>query len=759
MNYSFATTLSVLFFTFCGMIFGFAKGFKKSILSLITVILAALGAFFLSPPIAKLIVNEKTVQALFQALEPVVGADFYEQLSAASPSTMELIIAVGNAIIALVVFIVLFFVLKLLLRIPRLIIGACFFSAKTHKEPIPVRFIGVPLGALQGFISVMVTVVVLAGVINIADRMTNEIMAQPSDSKSVQQLQADCQKYQPYLDALAKDPIIQYLCKDTDSSGNKTDNNTPSPPNQALTKTSKSKENNALSRNFVFDSLTTFRVNGEAAALTTEIHTLTQAYVSILPLNDEPDMANWGDIQYSAMENFLEKLSNSKIVMQIGSEMLSGACQAWSEGQSFLGLSLPLEDVEDDTTKPILQALLVSLSKSTSETLKDDLHTIADMSRTLNKHQILRALASDNPDLMVVMQRAFLKDFLPLVSKSDRFNVIIPEVTNVALDSISKSLNMDLSNVKIPSGSCRLSENDITHLSEGFGDLAEFIREYQKIEGEITLDNIEVLNLALAGQALDHLKVTSLLSNKVDILASAFIQSVIPDTAQESLTDKLASGNFSYEALFNTVQSTSSVLKKLNNASATPEEKKQAVVDLLNNITPETSEVINEIVNEDFLKAQGVPEKYASSSTTALKTVLKEMASLEEDEHEKEIDGIQKILEISTIVNNEAENSKELVGENGIFESTDELITIGVESKVASKTLKDLTTDKDGNKVTDALGIASTLTEEQKEEATNELKKYYENNATSLSEAERSELADKLDSIATLLDIPLDLYH
>ena len=87
------------------------------------------------------------------------------------------------------------------------------------------------------------------------------------------------------------------------------------------------------------------------------------------------------------------------------------------------------------------------------------------------------------------------------------------------------------------------------------------------------------------------------------------------------------------------------------------------------------------------------------------------------------------------------------------------MITIGVESKVASKTLKDLTTDKDGNKVTDALGIASTLTEEQKEEATNELKKYYENNATSLSEAERSELADKLDSIATLLDIPLDLYH
>ena len=94
---SYIISLLVVVFTALGALFGLLKGFRKSVVRLISVICSALLAFVLSAPIARLFINKETVADVIYSLGI---SETYNELVAASPALGELIGAIPAAIIA-----------------------------------------------------------------------------------------------------------------------------------------------------------------------------------------------------------------------------------------------------------------------------------------------------------------------------------------------------------------------------------------------------------------------------------------------------------------------------------------------------------------------------------------------------------------------------------------------------------------------------------------------------------------------------------
>ena len=106
---SMSVTLTVLFFVILGALFGLAKGFKKSVLRLITVAVSAIVTYFISGPITRLFITKKNIHSLAGLLN---FEENYNDLIAVSPAAEELICALVAAIVTTIVFILLFFIIK-----------------------------------------------------------------------------------------------------------------------------------------------------------------------------------------------------------------------------------------------------------------------------------------------------------------------------------------------------------------------------------------------------------------------------------------------------------------------------------------------------------------------------------------------------------------------------------------------------------------------------------------------------------------------
>ena len=147
---------------------------------------------------------------------------------------------------------------------------------------------------------------------------------------------------------------------------------------------------------------------------------------------------------------------------------------------------------------------------------------------------------------------------------------------------------------------------------------------------------------------------------------------------------------------------------------------------------------------------QGVPEKYAHAAAIALKVALTEMATLPENEYQTEANKLKYLFDI---VSGSKGSSKPLIGANGVFASEDEIIDMAIESKVVYMTLKALTED---NK-TDALGLANSLSDNEKASLKKAIEDYYNEKSATLDGTAAAELKDKLNSVALIFDISLSI--
>ena len=938
---SFSFLITVMVFTVLGALLGLARGFKKSIVRIISVILSGVLAYLLAAPIAKLFINENSIHSIVSALN---FEETYNELVTASPALEELFAALPIAIVAPLVFLVLFFVLKFLMNIPCIIVNTCLnFKSKDESA---IRFLGLPIGAVQGFISIMALVVVLAGFIGIGDKVIDVVLEEDNASNIADTTVIE--EIDFYIEELKRDPIVGMLCGSAD---NKEDLKKDSYTVMA-TDAKKGQTNNSI-----FEGLTTFKFREQKLKLSNELVAITDTAVQIIPLMEGGEGSGLTAKQIDAIARLAEKFSYSGILTEVGADLVSEACTKWSSGETFLGIEFKGVDPMVD---PIVWSLLGAMKDSTAETLIVDLGSFVSILRTLNDYDLLSLMAGGSENILSKLSGQAISDLLKILSDNSRLNVVIPEVTNLSIrmlgttlkipenagviyDTVVNDLSSSLNNVlssemteedmqkfgeevysslqsngievdkevatlvssaltesfkelegevttesiqkyfedyaiiyeqidnkennsiaankdnitlsgtvgsgehndtgfdfanmtyeeklaklaeadlldiyndlydltdcapdtilptgqradafvnyiliiynhiytnyqalrelgdasenpivalkssetiittkttieslMVASGSCELSETDIKNIGEGFDHINEFIQSVGSLEGDMSLENLESMNVEAIGKALDALKDTSIFAGAVDPLAGA----VISSATNVDITKELVDGNVSYSELMGTVKATAGLMNSLNSNDV--DAKNASILQLIESITPQNANIIIAIVNEEFMIQQGVPAEYATASAKTLRTALTEMAEIDPSEREKEAYNIRYIFELATSLS----KSDNIMGEDQLFTSAEEIIVVCVESKVVAATLRDLTTDENGNRIKDSLGVASKLTEENKEQVRNEIERYYEQYSSEIRDAdELAALNERLEAVGYLFDLYVD---
>ena len=875
-----------------GALFGFFRGFRRTIVTLISVVAAAALSFAFSALIAKIFINNESVIKLFTAINMM---DVYNELSDVSPALIELIGSIPVAIVAPLLFVILFFVLKFIFMIPCAII--CKVMNIVRKEGIVKRLLGLPLGAVQGFVVALIPIFILAGYFNIADRMitvmTNE------ESVSSEEKSSDFEQINIYLEEIKKDPVMVVLCNDQDKN------------------------------NFVFDSLSKFKFRDERVSLTDELVAISDSFIQLTPLMNEAEGGvSLSEKEITALENFVNKFGESKILTEVGAEIISGACEKWSNHEEFIGISF---SGVDENIDPIIFALFDSMKCSTAETVKIDMDSFVDILRVFDEHHLLDTSTDNTQSFISNLNGDFINDLLTILSSNERFSAAIPEVTNLSIKMLGSALNLpenagevydnitsDLStalnegltdtdklasdihtalekggvevtediaeilavsmadafadhegeitkedvqkyfedyaiiyeatkseagdsaslkndeitlsgdysigyqnftsyedtlaiiadlglldyyglsgtnendvlangmkakdfvkyiiniynsvsnntdklnengegvlslksatdiktnkltldSLMLEKGNYELSAEDIKNISEGVDSVITFISSIQNVEGGISLENIDQIDIELMGKALDSLKKTPLYSESIDPIAEAVIENIVGSSdVKDSLNE-----NVSYESLMGTVKSTANVINKVKDTEASEDDKNQSVVELLETITPENADIITAVVNEKFMIEQGVDAEFAYASAKALKAILREMALLEENEREAESSKILSLFEMVTNINGD------VYGDDGVFNSPDDVISVMLYSKVGYAALMDLT---EGG-CRDALGLASKISGSDKIAIAGELTAYYE----TVDQIQKSKVAKCFNAVGLLLGLDIDL--
>ncbi len=905
-------TLFVIVSAVLGALIGLWKGFRKTLSGLVAVILAALLSLFITPPILRAALSEDKAKMLAEALGFM---DTYSELAAASPALEDLLLALPAALVAPIVFLVAFGIFRFIFRV------VCGIIARTvlgkEKEPFKKRAIGAPLGFARGAVVALVFVCVIAGFVTTADTATEMVLSH--ESEQFDDIKSTLSEIDGYLSIVADDPIVSAL-SDT---------------------------------NPVFDHLTTMKIEDESVVLNEEIFSIFDAALNVLPLTENTDIKTWSDEEVACLKAFVEKFGNSKMLPTVSSELLTAACQKWSNGEAFMGIEAP---AADPTIDPMLKALYVSFGTTTKETIVVDMNALVDILDVIIEHDVLNKLGSESGNALSLISGDLISDLLGIVSTSDRMSVLVPEITNLSIKVLAGALNIpessnaiydnftsdissslanisegeiteekaeqfksemvtslknngievsdevanvvsesmisafngknnvtqddvknyfaDFANVYtsiekqigdsasndnsiklefstevnvatgtldqtnmsyedklavlaqlklldiyrskydlsapdnmldnsmtaetfvnylidiyntvlqnyetikalgdsttnplialkssetiisnkltteellINTDSYTLTTDDIQNIAEGVENITVFLDSVSNIEGAPSLDNLSEIDLEAAGKALDVLSSTELFQNNIGKVADTLVSNVVGENI--NLSDKIASGDSSYESLMTTVKSASSVIANMSKENVDDLDKESAITDLLAVLTPENADIVTQIVTESFMIKQGVPEKYAHAAATALKVALTEMATLPENEYQTEANKLKYLFDI---ISGSKGSSKPLIGENGTFANEDEVIDMVIGSKVVYMTLKSLTE----NDQTDSLGLANSLSDNEKVSLKKAIEDYYNEKSVTLDSTASAELKDKLNSIALIFDISLSI--
>ena len=392
------TTLVVIAMAF-GILTGVSKGYKRSIVKMLSTLAAAVLAFIVAMFVAKSFAGEAFLEKFMTSME-LQG--IYTEISDVSDSIVEIIQSIPAAIITPVLFLVLFVLFKILLWIPCSIVSKLLNIGKGCS--VKDRLIGIPVGAVQGIISIMIFVLVFGGYFNLVDKVfsvTDDI----DDNEVVSEIRDEMEDFTLWT-SIKYDPVIKFAC-----SGE---------PN-----------------NFLFEALSKFEFQGEKYSLTEEAVSISEAFKALDEMaNDQDDRVTEDEIM--DLERFTDKFGNSVILKVVGSEIVSGGCEKWSNQETFLGIGF---SQTDKNIYPLLKSVLDVMSTTTVKTIEDDMHVFIDILKVLNRHEVLNNSENYSEKLLKLLDKGFSSDLINVLSEKKRFEPVAEAVQNMSVNILSFVFN------------------------------------------------------------------------------------------------------------------------------------------------------------------------------------------------------------------------------------------------------------------------------------------------------------------------------
>ena len=305
---------------FGGMVTGFRRGFTKTVIRIITILVAGIAAFvavnWLFGAFDSLFVGktlDEVILSVYSDYETAVDPKVREIIAAFDAETAELLIA---GVVALILSPILFLIAFIIARIPLLLVdwllGAIFGKSNKHKGAASTFFGGI-LGIAQGALVAIIVLIPFAGILTLAGVVKSDMIASenyPAENK------ADVESfYAEYLDDAIANPLVSIIY---DNGGGD-----------------------------IYHDLSKARVSEESYDMTERATLVARVAVNAISLNGMDWKAPTAE-QKEVIERIVQEMSDDDCTARLLAGILRGSSKALSDNIEIFQLEAPYDGLIKD---------------------------------------------------------------------------------------------------------------------------------------------------------------------------------------------------------------------------------------------------------------------------------------------------------------------------------------------------------------------------------------------------------------------------
>lgn len=376
----------------------FTRGTRKSLLRLLTVVVAAVASFFLARAVAG---KFGTEVALW--LQATVGADpNFAPMFSGAVSADDAIAVFVKMILAPLLFLLFYMALKgVLILVYWLLANA---TRPEYQDKARTHVIALPIGLVIALIGIFVFISPVFGYLNVASEAITT-----ADRGTGNETVAELATYNAeFIEPAKNTPACAALYN--------------------------------LLGDKLFDGLTMGKWQEEKIYLRSEAVVLADIVGNVQILGSR-EVEQYGDAECAALDAVAQDIGKSHILSVLCSGVLNTASNHWLEGKDFMGIAAP--DI-GTSGNILLNAFLKVFSTSTWENIGADLDFFVDVFALAVKHDMLVSIrSSDDAALSALMvDSGFLAEVQALLTTHPRMDPVGVALIDIGMRNALKAMGL-----------------------------------------------------------------------------------------------------------------------------------------------------------------------------------------------------------------------------------------------------------------------------------------------------------------------------
>lgn len=591
-----------------GFLYGLKRGLIKSAIRIIAVLVSCVVVVFLTEPITNAILNLDISSAGLELGGVSVSTvndtiiNFLSQISvvaeliSASPTIKAVISAVPKVLVNIIMFIVVFYLIKAITYFICIIINKIALR-KQPEDAKKYRLWGGAVGALQGIIIFLFVLMPIAGTMNVLTEAVNNI-----DSSNLE------------------NTMVVSVDKEDGSSGATFGVNTLDEYNDVfIIKMFNAVGYKALTDS-VYDKLTVIKIDEQTeTTLRYELNTVTKIYNGVIKLDGFTASAMTAEDEQT-INQIIDDAFSSPIIGGAVTELTVDIAKKWTATDPTEFLTVAKPTLSADLVE-IFDELLIQLRSDTKADLQKDLKILVSTVKVCADYEVIDTMNKGTTDEIVVAvgKEGFIENLIGTMSEGKVTKNILPSVVELGLDYAYSGLEVDNSGKQVTKSA---SEVNWSTEKVVLGDLFENIsRVYvsSKNEGEI----LEKLDLKSFGKALNLLKQSELLGNAsqditVKLLTSSMMNGVDTSSLVSNVKNDTTYKDLDFEVMLMALESSANIagdIKDITTGGSTENLKSEDVGTIIEAITGggTTADMIGDMASQENLTKSGVDEATAGA--------------------------------------------------------------------------------------------------------------------------------------------------
>ena len=138
-----------------------------------------------------------------------------------------------------------------------------------------------------------------------------------------------------------------------------------------------------------------------------------------------------GDYQDGLFDEMAAATEASPLLAMLASDMLSSAANAWSDGDSFLGMDS--FGGEASFVQPLMDAILDVFKTSNDDNIADDIRSLGAMFEILNKYGVFSLNESEDDILDIFNNNPVISELVAALESNPRMSEVAKEISNLTM--------------------------------------------------------------------------------------------------------------------------------------------------------------------------------------------------------------------------------------------------------------------------------------------------------------------------------------